>query len=142
MKKTELPKDGPITKALDEAVVMRRQMLDAGSPADQVDYAIGQGLKALLGNKREEPWHFICPRCRDTGWSEVRPSAEEEARLMRLYGSTTEHQGYVVKCDPCRWNQKEREKRRLSSGNEHGDDDVSSAGHIKPRRGWKKFGGV
>lgn len=122
---------------------MRRQMLDAGHPAADVDYLVGQGLKAALGNKRSEPWRFLCDRCHDTGWSPVRPSREEEARLVTMYGTAEEGHGYSVKCDPCRYNAQEREKRRQKSGDfsGHGEDDLAAAGQMKPKRGFSKFGG-
>lgn len=134
--------DGPITKALLEAVAMRRQMLDAGHLPEYVDHEVGKGLKALLGNKREEPWRFLCPRCHDTGWSPVRPSVEEEKRLMTMYGSTDNSHGYSVKCEPCPWNQREREKRRQKAGHDGPEDDDFTAAALvkKPSGGFKKFG--
>jgi hypothetical protein len=133
--------DGPITKALVEAVAMRRQMLDAGHPEAEVDYLVGQGLKTLLGNKRELPWRFLCERCHDTGWSPVRPSSDTEAKLQAMYGTTENSHGYYVKCDPCPWNNREREKRRKLSGQDFDpDDDFVAAGQIKPKRGFSKFG--
>ena len=142
MKPTQPPVDGPITKALMEAVAMRRQMLDAGHLPEYVDHEVGKGLKALLGNNRPEPWKFYCEHCRDTGWVNVTPSAEELARLATMYGDPDQHAGYVVKCEPvCRWTQMEREKRRKASGQEFDpDDDLAGAGQTKPTRGFKRFG--
>jgi hypothetical protein len=133
--------EGPITKALLDAVTMRRQMLDAGHPATDVDTAVGLGLKALLGNTRPEPWRFLCDRCHDTGWSPVRPSAESEDRLQAMYGSIDEHQGFSVKCDPCRWQTSEREKRRKALGQDGPEDDFVNAGQTqKSTRTFTKFG--
>lgn len=143
VKPSKPAEDGPITKALMEAVAMRRQMLDAGHPPAYVDQEIGKGLKALLGNTRSEPWKFYCTRCRDTGWINVEPSDAEYARLTAMYGEAPEHAGYVVKCDAdCQWLRLEREKRRKQLGQDFtgGDDDLVAAGQVKPKRGFKKFG--
>jgi len=142
MKRTTPQADGPITKALLDAVTMRRQMLDNGHPAKDVDYHVGQGLKALLGNKRSEPWRFLCERCRDTGWSAVKPSTDEEVKLMGMYGCTDDNAGYSVKCEPCRYMDREREKRRKIAGDSGygGEEDFASAGQMKPKRGFSKFG--
>ena len=134
------PKAGPITKALEDAVEMRRQILDVGHSNQEVDQLVGQGLKALLGNKRSEPWRFYCEHCRDTGWINVQPSERELVRLTALYGDNPQYQGYVVKCDPCKWTQMEREKRRKRSS-EFDDDDLGEAGQVKPKRGgFTRFG--
>lgn len=142
MKPVKTAEDGPITKALLEAVTMRRQMLDAGHLPEYVDHEIGKGLKALLGNTRAEPWRFYCERCHDTGWSPVRPSAAEETRLVTMYGTAEEGHGYSVKCDPCPHMQREREKQRKQQGQEFGggDDELVAAGQVKPKRGFSKFG--
>jgi hypothetical protein len=140
LKKPPSTADGPIAKALLDAVAMRRQMLDAGHLPEYVDREIGKGLKALLGNKRPEPWRFYCDRCHDTGWSPVRPSAETEAKLIAMYGTAEEGHGYSVKCDPCPWMQREREKRRLAGQDVGGEDDFVTAGQTKPKRGFSKFG--
>ena len=141
MKPTQPPVEGPITKALIEAVKMRREMLDAGHLPEYVDHEVGKGLKALLGNTRPEPWRFYCDRCHDTGWSPVRPSAAEEARLVTMYGTAEESHGYSVKCEPCPWNQQEREKRRKQSGQDFDpEDDFVTAGQVKPKRKMSRFG--
>ena len=133
--------DGPITTALIEAVKMRREMLDAGHLPEYVDHEVGKGLKALLANPRPEPWRFLCDRCHDTGWSSVRPSAETEAKLLQMYGSTENSHGYYVKCEPCPWNQREREKRRKQAGQDFDpEDDFVTAGQVKPKRKMSRFG--
>ena len=140
MKPTQPPKDGPITTALLEAVKMRRQMLDAGHPPEQVDHLVGQGLKATLGNRRPEAWRFYCEHCRDTGWVNVQPGPEETQRLIAMYGSADQCAGYVVKCEPCKWTQREREKRRKVRGEEFGGYDLAAAGQTKSKRTFSKFG--
>jgi hypothetical protein len=141
MKRPPPAVDGPITKALTEAVTMRRQMLDQGHLPEYVDHEIGKGLKALLGNKRSDPWRFLCDRCHDTGWSPVRPSAETEAKLTEMYGTAEEGHGYSVKCDPCPHMQRERDKRRQAGQDVGGDDDFAMAGQTKPKRGFSRMGG-
>lgn len=141
MKPKPAPKEGPITKALIEAVALRRQLLDDGTPAYEADRIVGQGLKAVLGNSRPETWRFYCPTCKDTGWVNVDPSEQEQARLVRMYGENPQHAGYAVKCDPCKWTQMEREKRRKQSGQDFDpDDDLAAAGQTKQSRGFKRFG--
>lgn len=128
--------EGPITKALMAAVDLRRKMLDDGMSAAEVDRIVGQGLQSVLGSQRE--WRFYCEHCRDTGWINVRPSPEEEARLLRLYGSVDQAQGYVVKCEPCKWNQMQREQRRRLHGQDIEENDYAAAGQTT-KRGFKKL---
>jgi hypothetical protein len=138
--KSTPPATGPITQALHEAVAMRRQLLDSGMAEQEVDRIVGRGLKAILGNTRPQPWRFYCEQCRDTGWVNVEPSEDERARLVRIYGDDQQHQGYVVKCEPCKWTQMEREKRRKQLGQEGSDenDDFAAAG-VKQKRGFQKL---
>ena len=79
------------------------------------------------------PWRFYCERCHDTGWAPVAPSAEEQARLVRFYGDTPAHADYVVRCDPCRWLQMEREKRRKQQGQD-ADADLVTATQVRRRK--------
>lgn len=129
---------GPITKALEEAVELRRQLLDSGMPEAEVNQRIGQSLKAVLGHKRSEPWRFYCEHCRDTGWVNVEPSEQEQARLVRLYGDAQKHAGYVTKCQPCKWTELEREKRRRKAELSD-EDDLAAAGQTKKSRGFRRL---
>lgn len=144
MKKPTPPRtDGEIYKALMDAFEGhgRRQLIEGGTPEHEADRIIGQGLKAVMGNPRPEPWKFYCERCRDTGWSEVRPSPETEQKLIAMYGSVEQAQPYYVKCEPCKWTQLEREKRRKQAGQEFGEEDeFVTAGQVKPKRKFSQFG--
>lgn len=134
------PKEGPITKALREAVELRRGLMADGTPEHEADHIVGQGLKAVLANPRPEPWHFYCQRCRDTGWINVDPSPQEHARIVAMYGDASHAAGYLSACDPCVWRQREREKRRQQLGIDGGggDDDFVMAG--KTKRGFRRAG--
>lgn len=142
MKKPEPPKQGPITKALFDAIDLRKSFIDGGMSEHEANRRVGQGLKAILGNPRPEGWKFYCANCHDTGWVNVEPGTAERERLMALYGSETQHQGYVMKCEPCKWTEMEREKRRKQLGQDFsgGDDDLALAGQTKSKRGFSKFG--
>lgn len=129
---------GEITKALEDAVALRKALIADGTPEHEADRIAGQGLKAVLANPRHERWRFYCEDCRDTGWRTVESA---DPRVGEFYGAGGTAHGHVGKCDPCRWMKLEREKRRQKSGNEFGDDDVVGAGQIKPSRKFSKFGG-
>src|SRR3990167_3375911 len=109
---------GEITHALEDALELRKKLIADGTPVAEADYIVGQGLKAVLGNTREAPWRFYCEHCRDSGWITMTPSDAELERLTRLYGDPKQTQSYVVKCEPCKWLQLEREKRRQKAGHE------------------------
>lgn len=127
---------GRITQALEDAVDLRQKLIADGMPAAEADAHVGRGLKDILGAQREHPWRFYCEHCRDTGWVNVTPSDQEIARLTRLYGDATSHAGYVVKCQPCKWMEMERQKRRQKA--EMADeDDFAAAGQTK--RGFRKL---
>ena len=125
----DLPKSkpGPITRALTEAIALRKQLLADGVPEAEADQIVGKGLKAVLGNPRANAWHFYCDRCHDTGWVEVEPDA---FRMERLYGPKGSAQPTYRKCEPCRYLEREREKRR-----DRDDDlgDFVKAGQMKPK---------
>lgn len=130
---------GEITKALEDAIALRKALIADGTPEHEADYIAGQGLKAVLGNTRHERWRFYCDDCRDTGWRLVET---HDPRVGEFYGSGGSAHGTYVKCDPCRWMQKEREKRAKQSGNEFGDEDFVNAGQTKkPARKFSRFGG-
>jgi hypothetical protein len=131
---------GEISKALEEGVALRRQLIADGTPRHEADYIVGQGLKAVLGAQRSEPWRFYCEHCRDTGWITITPPTDEQARLRKLYGDAESHAGYVVKCEPCKWLPLEREKRRQKFG-DGDEEDFVTAGKTKPKRHFSKFGG-
>lgn len=135
--------EGPITKALHEAVALRKALIADGTPEHEANQIVGQGLKALLANPREAPWKFYCDLCRDTGWISVVLTADEIARHTTMYGAADQVQDTVAPCGQyCRWTQMEREKRRKKAGEEGGDDDFASAGMTKkPTRKFAKFGG-
>lgn len=125
----DLPtKKGPITKALEEAVALRKRLIADGTPVDQADQIVGQGLKSVLGNSRHEKWRFYCDRCHDTGWVEVEP---EWGRLTLLYGPNPQAHSFVRKCEPCRYLEREREKRRSREGD---DEDFTAPKPRGPRR--------
>ena len=127
------PKEGPITKALHEAVAMRKQLIADGMPAAQADTTVGHGLKALLGNKRAEPWRFYCEACHDSGWVEVAPDLE---RMRRLYGTVGEPwQPTYRACEPCAWRTRQRKQRQTVD-----EDDFTTSRTAKPSRGFSKVG--
>ena len=123
-------KPGPITKALTEAIALRKQLLAGGMPEAEADAIVGKGLKAVLGHPRANSWRFYCDRCRDTGWVSVTPDIE---RMERLYGPKGGYQDTLRKCEPCRYLERERSLRRKREGGD--DDDFVAAGHDrrKPR---------
>ena len=130
---------GEISAALEDAVKLRRQLIDDGTPATEADHIVGQGLKAVLGAQRADPWRFYCEHCRDTGWINVTPSAEAQARLRKLYGASDQHAGYLVKCEPCKWNDMQRAERRKKSGDAFGEDDLLAAGQMNKSKGFKRL---
>ena len=134
MKRLAAPK-GRITQAIQDAQAMLDQLRAGGMSLAEAAVLIQPGLKAVLANPRATPWRFYCDACHDTGWCNVEPSSEERARVERLYGEADAVRGYVTACEPCRWRQKERAKRR-----EVDDEDVASAGKTAPRRGWSRAG--
>lgn len=126
-----LKTDGPITTALKAGIELRAKLIADGTPEHEADHIVGQGLKAVMGNPRNQAWRFYCERCRDTGMMEVVPDLE---RMTKLYGPNPQMQPTYRPCEPCLWRTREREKRRKAAGEP--DQDFAAAGHMKPR---KKF---
>jgi hypothetical protein len=130
---SRLPRaDGPITTAIRDAMKLRLKLLADGTPEHEADRICGQGLKAVLGNSRAEPWRFLCERCKDSGWIDVDPSRAELVRLIELYGPDPKYQGYVMACEPCRWRTREREKRRERFDED--DESFAAAGRTQRRK--------
>lgn len=108
MKKAFVP--GKISIAVREGLALRAQLLADGVPEVEADHIVGQGLKAVW-QQRDEPWHYYCLPCKDSGWRIVEPSYMERQRLIRLYGETPQNQNYLQACDPCPWRDLQRAKR-------------------------------
>ena len=120
-------KDGPITKAIREAIKLWHELIAGGTSVKETDRIVGLGLKGALGNPRPIPWRFYCEKCHDTGWVGIQPSPLTMERLVRLYGDNPQYQDYVEKCEPCAWTQKQRNERRFIEG----DDGFESAGRTR-----------
>jgi hypothetical protein len=126
---TPLIPDGKISRAIREGLILRKRLIADGLSPYEADQIVGQGLKgAWAHGERTEPWHSVCERCKDSGWIIVKPSYMEQKRLQRLYGDDPQHQDYMQACDPCRWREQEREKRRQLSGDFEG---LAAAGQTK-----------
>lgn len=134
MKRPLIP-DGKISRAIREGLLLRKQMIADGTPIEEVDRVVGVALKRAwqdsVKSDRTDPWRYYCSACKDTGWRHARPTYVEQQRLERLYGDDPQHQGYVVKCDPCPWMEMEREKRRKASGQETG---LAAVGQVSRRK--------
>lgn len=129
---------GAIIAAIRAAITLRAQLLADGMPPDQADVIVGKGLESVMGNPRSEPWHFLCPSCHDTGWREVAPSTAEAERLSRLYGDIPQD-ARLVKCEPCRWQQRERQAQQRKRG-EHYDASEEFLNASVKSRGFTKVG--
>ncbi len=106
--KTLIP-DGKISRAVREGLELRAKLLADGVDEAEADRIVGQGLKgAWLG--RDEPWHYFCEKCKDSGWIIVPPSYWELQRLERMYGEHPQHQDYMQACDPCHWRERQRKR--------------------------------
>ncbi len=136
MRRKSLIPDGKISRGVREGLAMRATLLKMGTPEADVDRQVGQVLKrawqASLQSTRTV-WHYVCARCKDTGWVNVDPSVEELERLTSLYGPGPPHEGYVIRCEPCLWNQREREKRRRLF-EEEGEGFVTAVQRKRKRR--------
>lgn len=110
MKKTLVP-DGKISRAVREGLELREKMLADGMDELEVDRIVGKGLQAAWGDSIGQSgrfWGYYCNECKDTGWIETAPDVE---RIRRLYGEDGACHPFYLKCDPCRWQNSEREVR-------------------------------
>lgn len=135
MAKKSLIPDGLISRAVREGLILRKQLLADGMAEAEADRIVGHALKKAwqtsVKSEREDPWHYYCAHCKDTGWIIGPPSAQEQQRLQCLYGDNPQHQDYMTKCDPCRWIERERAQRRKLAGIEEG---LVAAGQTKRGR--------
>lgn len=107
--KTALIPDGKISRAIREGLDLRGKLLADGMAEEEADRIVGQGLKAAWQDSTGEStraWFYYCDRCKDTGWIEVEPNWP---RLRRLYGADAPRIPDFRKCDPCRWQNRQRE---------------------------------
>lgn len=106
---TPIIPDGKISRAVREGLELRGKLLADGMDETEADRIVGQGLKAAwqdsVGNI-ERSWGFYCNQCQDTGWIEVAPDVQ---RLNRLYGANGAAHPFYKKCEPCRWQNRQRE---------------------------------
>jgi hypothetical protein len=104
--------DGKISRAVREGLELRQKLLVDGMPETEADRIIGQGLKAAwgdsIGQNTRSPWAYYCYPCKDTGWIEIEP---DRHRLRRLYGEGGHVPAFYRKCEPCHWQDRERDLR-------------------------------
>lgn len=115
MKRALVP-DGKISRAVRDGLALRDKFIADGMDETEINRIIGEGLKGAwqdsLGQQAGRVWRYLCDCCKDTGWSEIAPDRE---RLDRLYGDGGAAHPAYVKCDPCPWQNRERERRAESS---------------------------
>ena len=107
--------DGKITRAVVAAIAKREKLVAEGMDVEVIDTLIGADLKAVWQASRNEPWHYYCERCKDSGMIVVQPTYVEQKRLARLYGDNPQYQDYMQPCDPCHWRDMQRANRSSRS---------------------------
>lgn len=125
--------DGLISRAVRQGIAKRRELIDAGTPEPEADRIVGADLKAAWERSskapcEEERGFYVCKACHDSGWIVVTPTYYEQIRLKRVYGENPQTQSHMRKCDPCPYLEREREKRRDSTGELDG---LAAAGQTK-----------
>lgn len=116
MRRLTIP-DGKIHRAVAAAIKMRETLIADGMAEPEVDRVVGEGLKAawtdsLGGSLPNEPWYYVCEKCKDNGVIVVQPSYMELKRLTRMYGENPQDQDYMAVCDPCAYRDRERTRRQ------------------------------
>lgn len=109
--KRALIADGKITRAVKEGLETRARLIAEGTDEVDADRIVGESLRRAWGNSIGQDgreWRYYCERCKDTGWSEIAPDG---ARLDRLYGPGGASHPFYVKCEPCAWQNRERDRR-------------------------------
>lgn len=59
---------GALARVWREAMRMADQMKAEGTPAAERQAFIATALREAWPKTREEPWHYLCQQCDDTGW--------------------------------------------------------------------------
>lgn len=109
--KSPLIPDGKISRAVRDGLELRTKLLADGMDETEADRIVGQGLKSAWADSIGQSgrfWGYYCDRCHDSGWYEI---ASDVERLNRLYGENGAAHPVYAKCDPCRWQTRERENR-------------------------------
>lgn len=99
---------GTLRLAVEECLTLRKTLIRDGLEPEEASRITGEGLRQVWQG-REQPWRYLCPFCRDTGWvqREVR-----SARVDRLYGPGTVL-SEAFKCPDCRyWDKQEQDAAR------------------------------
>jgi len=47
---------------------LRRKALETGATKEQANDIVAQALQQAWPRGREEPWHYLCETCSDSGW--------------------------------------------------------------------------
>ena len=58
---------GPLASAVEECLVIRDQMKASGVTGDTLNAGMAEVLKQHWPRQRQEPWHYVCERCCDSG---------------------------------------------------------------------------
>lgn len=69
MKAREMtPEEGQLSKTFREAMRLCDRMKAEGVSKDEREAFVAKALKAGWPKTREEPWHYVCEACGDSGW--------------------------------------------------------------------------
>ena len=63
------PIGGILAQTITAAITAWHAQKEAGATLDERTANLERTLRISWPRRRAEPWHFLCDRCQDTGWS-------------------------------------------------------------------------
>lgn len=78
--------DGPLASVFAEATRIGAQMKADGASLAERQAFVARALREAWPKGREEPWHYVCSACEDTGWRSMVCVQGSCGRPFRLPG--------------------------------------------------------
>lgn len=124
---------GPLATAFKDAMVMAAQMRENGVVEADIRQGIENVLRDAWVKGRDEPWHYTCRVCDDSGWQIKTCTHRSCGRPFRLPGQHSDDQTGQGTCrgehsyaEPCACERGQAQRRALLKQRTV-DDAVSAA---------------
>lgn len=94
------------------ANALRERALLAGRPRAEANQIVTDALRQAWPKGREEPWHYLCDACEDTGWERHVCAPQRRCNRRSCQPSDAPAHDYMMPC----WCQKGRDRVSRAKG--------------------------
>jgi hypothetical protein len=98
--RTLTPVEGQLAATFREAMRLSDQMKAQGATREERDAFVAKALQAAWPKGREQPWHYLCEVCGDSGWRIRTCVAQSCGRPFKLPGQASDDHTGQGTCGP------------------------------------------